>query len=389
VARTLREDSALRAIYEQQLRLTERLTNPLVGRDLREFLGTGDGAVEIPDGNVQFFPPSVSHETELIKKLYGSSPIPDGFVLADEMVRRIRVGELDLTPRAESGWYDHQTWALEPLVIPDRMPEAPSLSLDDEYRELLVELFKGLLTLTRETHIKQLEVPIAGAAWGGEPEVVIEIAPELSAEPLPTFYLRRALGYRFVRGVLEESFGPGELDGMHRLTADGPVDSPLGEELADMEALFLGAHAKVSRQLGCPTDPTVGDEVAADAVARRFTGWAGNAGADPDLRRDVRTMVPVFYDIERGKTKVWVFLGWSNRPIWVSFARRPGVTVLGRDGRPAAKPPTIEWGGLPADIFYPVTAEVYVDRILDRDGFRKLCDTHGTRSAILRELAGA
>ncbi len=90
----------------------------------------------------------------------------------------------------ESGWYDYQTWALEALVIPERMAEGERLELDDEYRKLLLELFKGLLTLTRETHIKQLEIPMVGAALGGR-EVYIDIAPALAAEPLATFYLRR------------------------------------------------------------------------------------------------------------------------------------------------------------------------------------------------------
>ena len=47
--------------------------------------------------------------------------------------------------------------ALEPLVIPDQMPEAKHLRMDDSYKKELAKLFKALLALTRETHIKQLE----------------------------------------------------------------------------------------------------------------------------------------------------------------------------------------------------------------------------------------
>lgn len=174
-----------------------------------------------------------------MKKLYGVQPIPEGFVLADELIRRIRSSERDLEPRTESGWYDYQTWALEALVIPERMPEGTRLALDREYRKLLLELFKGLLTLTRETHIKQLELPSLGAARGSR-EVCIDIAPALAAEPLVTFYLRRALGYRYVRGVLEDTFGPGELERLHRLTPVGPAPTSLARELIDIETLFLG-----------------------------------------------------------------------------------------------------------------------------------------------------
>ena len=118
--------------------------------------------------------PSSETPDPIIKKLIGSRPIPDGFVLADEVVRRIRSSELALAPRAESGWYDYQTWALKALVLPERMPEGERLRLDAGYTTLLDDLFKGLLTLTRETHVKQLEMPIAGAAGPGR-EVFIDI----------------------------------------------------------------------------------------------------------------------------------------------------------------------------------------------------------------------
>jgi hypothetical protein len=35
---------------------------------------------------------------------------------------------------------------------------------------------------------------------------------------------------------------------------------------------------------------------------------------------------------------------------------------------------------------YPVMAEVYVNEILDRDQFRRHCDTYQTQSAILANL---
>jgi hypothetical protein len=47
-----------------------------------------------------------------------------------------------------------------------------------------------VLALTRETHVKQLEIPAPGAAPfpGGKPPVIINIATELSAEPLVSYY---------------------------------------------------------------------------------------------------------------------------------------------------------------------------------------------------------
>jgi hypothetical protein len=323
LASALQADPSARAVYEGHLRLLSGLTNPFATHDLRGFLKVRDqGTADPPEKGIRFFPPSIGHETELIKKLYGNRPIPEGFVLVDEMIRRIRSRALDLEPRAESGWYDYQTWALEALVIPERMPEGGRLQLDDEYRKLLIELFKGLLALTRETHIKQLEFPLVGAAMRGR-ELYIDIAPALAAEPLVTFYLRRALGYRYVRGVLEDTFGPGQLERLHRLTPGGPVPTSLAEDLTGIETLFLGAHVSVSQQLGLAPDAASGADLSANATAERFAAWARAPHFDPDLSQDLRAMIPVFYDVERRKTKVWAFLGWSSRPITVSFARAP------------------------------------------------------------------
>jgi len=389
VASALRADPSARVTYESHLRFVSRLTNPFANPDLRKFLEACDqGNVDAAEEGIRFFPPSVAHETEIIKKLFGTQPMPGSFVLVDEMIRRIRSRELDLEPRDESGWYDYQTWAMEALVIPERMPEGERLQLDKEYRKLLLELFKGLLTLTRETHIKQLEMPLCGAAMPGR-EIYIDIAPALSAEPLVTFYLRRALGYRYIHAVLEDTFGPGQLERLHRLTQAGPAPKCLAEELADIEMLFLGAHVSVSKELGLAPNTASGSDASASAAADRFAAWARELNSDSDLGLDLRAMVPVFYDVERRKPKVWAFLGWSRRPITVSFARPPQATILDLSGKSPQDHPCIRWGTLHADLLYPVTAELYVDQILDRDEFRRLCDACGTRSEIMRRLGVA
>jgi hypothetical protein len=76
--------------------------------------------------------------------------------------------------------------------------------MNDRYREQLAELFKAILSLTRETHVKQLYIPMEGCAMGRrDPDVVV--VPELTVEPIPTYYLRRAEGYDFVRDVLDNA----------------------------------------------------------------------------------------------------------------------------------------------------------------------------------------
>jgi len=386
LVQALHRDAALRKTYEQYLALVARLTNPLVAErpDLRKALGEIDARRAIAvDKGIWFFPPSRAHETELVKKLFGDRPVPPGFDLQEELVRRIRTGQLNLAPTPESGWYDHQTWALEPLVVPEKTNEASRLRLSDTYRKHLIELFKGLQALTRETHIKQLEIAEVGGGMPPREPIVIAVRPELAAEPLCTYYLRRAGAYLFVRQAIVSIFGEAALARMKRLRADGPVGRPLGAELADMESLFRGAHAVTSRQLGRAPDPK--DGTPADEAS--FRQWSATMADDVDLAGDSRMMVPVFYDILRKKTKVWVVLGWTKKNVVVSFAKEPVATVLDAAGAPVGPSRvTVRFASEVHALIQPVVAEVYVTRILNREEFRRHCDTYKTRSAILSNL---
>jgi hypothetical protein len=173
-------DDELAEQYAAATSLAEKLTNPSVWSDLRATAATLEkGHTRGLSRPLSFFPPSRAHETELIKKLYGDRPIPEGFNLADEMIRRIRNGTLDLRPTATSGWYDHQTYALEALASPESMPEGRHLTLEESYRKELGALFRALLGLTRETHVKQLEIAPASAAMCGR-EVALHISPQLT-----------------------------------------------------------------------------------------------------------------------------------------------------------------------------------------------------------------
>ena len=390
IVKALNDDRDARTAYAACLDLVARLTNPLSPDypDLRVLLAAADrGSTAIPERGLYFFPPSRAHETDLIKKLYGDRPIPEGFSLVDTMISGIQDGRLALRPTADSGWYDYQTWALESLVIPDKAPEARHLELDPSYRKQLLELFKGILAMTRETHVKQLELPLAGAAR--MPKLIIRIAPELSAEPLATYYLRRAQSYSYIRKTLENTFGAPALEKIQRLTAGGAVPSPLAEELPMMENLFYGAYVTACRQLGMnPTasaypSPGKGEETAAAA----FVAWQKKLAGDPDVGQDARMMVPLFYDVNRRKTKVWVFMGWSTRPVEVSFAARPTTTVFDPKGKQVSDPTSLlRFESIHFQLAYPVSAEVYATRILNRHEFREHCDRYRTRSAILDNL---
>jgi hypothetical protein len=272
--------------YHAWLRLNARLTNP-------------PNALTLWDAGKRpaFLPSSRSREVTLFQKLFEDQPIPNGFDLMAELIRRVRAGQVSLKPTDSSGWYDHQTWALESLIAPDRVAERNRLELGQRYRKYLEDLFRGALALTRETHIKQVRGGFGGGC-GRMWEQPIWVGPDLALEPLPSLYARRATSYRFVRLVLEEAFGVEALGRLHRLTPEGPTSIGLAEELAWIENLFAGAAATANRNVGMP--PGDDDETTVPC----FTAWRAKLGTDQDVGRDARMMVPVFYDVVRKQMKV-------------------------------------------------------------------------------------
>jgi hypothetical protein len=397
-AAALGRDPAARATYLAALDLAARLTNPRAGPDLRSLLDDVP-AETVPSTPPAFLPPSLSHEAVLVERLFGDRPIPDGFDLAAELVARVRSGQMSLAPTASSGWYDHLAWSLEPLIRPDAVPESGRLSLGGRYREHLGEVFKGMLALARETQVKQLKAAVAGAK--GLRETVIHVAPDLSVEPLAELYRRRAACYRYVRGVLEEAFGPATLRNLHRLTPEGPVEPDLAGELTAMERLFEGAYRVACREIGHP--PGDGAE---DVAVAAFREWAKSLDRDAELGRDGRMMVPVFHDVGRKRTKVWAFLGWDRTLLNVRYETEPTVVSCERDVRPRhsadgtdrparrvvpgtdpAALPRVEFQREWCEAATPVFAEVYVERLMDRDEFRRFCDLHPTREVILANLS--
>ena len=269
------------------------------------------------------------------------------------------------------------------------MPEGKRLALDESYRQELVGLFKALLALTRETHVKQLEMPMAGAAAMPR-KVVLYVTPRLTLEPLATYYLRRARSYRFVREVCEQAFDRKGVEHLQRLTAAGPVNLSLMAELRLMEGLFYGAYLRTCEEIGIEpeADPSLGSSNDANADRALLGAWLGSVGKDPDLGNDIRMMVPVFYDIPRRKVKVWAVLGIATRPLDVSYVTLPTVEQIeGPDGK-LIKPPDVEavFEGDSHRIAYIATAEVYVSRLLNRKEFREHCYRYKTYQAIVSRL---
>jgi len=378
--------------YRKYMELVEKMTNPFIKSDLRPLFKTNISVKKTV--KFAFLPPSRSFETDLVNKLYGEKagfkPIPEGFNLAEKLIEEIQAGRIDMTPKANSGWYDYQAFSLEPLILTDKFTEAKKIKFTKEYRKELKEFFKSFLALTRETHIKQLECPIVGCAMFPEPRKnTITLSPDLTLEPLASFYLRRARSYNFIHHVLLNAFGEENLKKMHRLAAEGPVEKNLSQELAEMEGLFFGAALQAAAEIGCtlkltPLDGSGRDEKSDLAFARN---WLRHASEDPDIEKDNRMMVPVLYDIGRNRIKVWVFLGFEKKPFSAAFLSPPKVTVFNNKSK-KLDPSQYElnYEEQIETLVYPVFAEIYVNQLLNRNEFRRLCDRYQTRSKILKAL---
>jgi len=76
---------------------------------------------------------------------------------------------------------------------------------------------------------------------------------------------------------------------------------------------------------------------------------------------------------------VWAILGWAARELHVGFAGEPAARVLKGHVTVRFFPETHQ-------LAYPVFAEAYVSRLLDRDEFRAHCDRHKTAARILQHL---
>jgi hypothetical protein len=202
-------------------------------------------------------------------------------------------------------------------------------------------------------------------------------------EPLAPYYLRRAESYRFIHRVLEEAFDEGGLGNMRRMTADGPSNLLLHNELKLLQNIFHGAYLMVCDELGMAPDSS---KEGNDKGREVFRMWVASVEQDPELSRDVRMMVPVFYDVQRKQMKVWTVLGLAAKKLRVSFAKPPDIKAAVDESGHKLEPGEIYYQSVEHRLAYFVTGEVYVNCLLDRREFRKHCDQYKTAEAIRRNL---
>jgi hypothetical protein len=224
----------------------------------------------------------------------------------DALIQAIQSGTIDLTPTKLSGFYDRQLYAFETLLRPERGTESQHLLLTRAYQQKLVEKFKSVLTRSTETSAKQLFIL--------NPEIFelksVYISPRLVVEPFPTFYLRTARAYAFLRSFLSAVLGAEALDTTPRVLEGGKAATgSIGSELNAKIRLLYGLHLLAAESIGMGAELSQEERSTlstddAESEARR---WLDSWKKDADVATDPRVMVPLSRD-DRGIT-YWVVAG--------------------------------------------------------------------------------
>lgn len=350
---------------------------------------------EFPHCNpgVAAFPASESAENRMMRRLLCGGELAEGETLLDGLIRKIQTGELDLTPRADSGFYDQQLYALETLLVPDKASESAHLLLTRAYKEKLVETFKSLLIQTRETHVKQISIVNSRVSSASLEPIEYTVYPKLVVEPFPTFYLRTARAYRFLEGVLNAALGPEFLQGTARLVEDGSrAELTLAEELLEKQELLYGLHAVSADSIGMAPE-LAEDELVAfplETAREAARSWLASAMDDADVLRDPRVSLPVAIETDGGVDYAiyWAVVGVKVLHLQASFPDSHRPEIVSSDYHCTQK------GWAPYEPHLLVEQTIQVRRRADlppltREELRALCDEHDTADAIAAAFESA
>jgi len=374
LASAIEKSDQLSKQYTNLVNFYGRMSNPM---KISSLIDLANGK---QTGSFSVLPSSTTKENELFAKAFPMG-VPDSANLMAELIRAIRNGTIDLEPNDDSGWYDHQIFALETMLMPERGAESNKLLLTKKYKQRLLEAFKALLTKRRETHARQIMATVDAKA--APPDF---IQPRLRVEPNPTFYLRTARAYNFLETFLKSVDNSGHLTEAHGLTRDGERDLALSMELAQIRDRFYGLYLVSCEDIGMKhelSNEEVGDPNRAKKVA---LDWLEQVDTDPDLSRDTRVCVPAFVSQMKNETIMWGTLGVRLAMLEVEYETAPSIRADENS----------EWEIVENYKLGKVTYLIPVDefsefrlsgrRVLNRKEFRKTCDEHKTKEAILENL---
>jgi hypothetical protein len=395
LVRILEQDAALAADCRRAARFYGQLTNPLARLTIADLAGSdltskqalarlrAEKGVKL--GGSALFPPSTSRENELFARLFPRGT-PTGSNLMKELVLAIRSGKVDLTPRPESGWYDHQVYALETLLMPERGEERHKLLLTKPYKKRMLEAFQALITTRRETHARELFGETTASV-----KVPDEFAPRLRLEPCPSYYLRTARSYDFLHDFLTTEVGPTALKELHGLHSDGERGRDLLTELEWMRQLFYGFYLVSCDDIGLApqlAEGEAGNELDRVACYASAEEWLRQVADELDLAEDTRVAIPIYVDPARGTSRLWVTLGVRLTKLQADYVKPPRIKPAEGEGDWQV----VEgWQLAPSNYLIAVDEFAEVEaRALEppnREELRQLCDEHQTKEKILAALA--
>jgi hypothetical protein len=386
IAAALAADEALRRDYERAVAFYARLTNPPACRTMTNLAGAQ------PEDLAAFLPPASMREDDLFKRLFPQG-IPPNAGLMRELIRRVRAGEVDLTPRADGGWYDRQTYALETLLLTDESEERAKVAFNASYKRRLLSAFAALLTKRRETHVAHTSVLELSEPGPSLPKP--EIRPRLRLEPCLSYYLRTARAYGFLADFLESTVGDDGLRALHGLREGGERPPDLATELQSIRELFYGCYLVGAEDLGMKPRLAPDEPVDAARCREAALAWIAHAYDDSDLACDTRVCVPIASDPNRGITRLWSTLGVRLQKLRVDYSgsyphyRRAGSGEPWANFSPGSRPSSPPMP-VSAEYLIPVDdfAEIELQRLgtLTRAEFRAVCDRARTHDAIVEAL---
>ncbi len=353
--------------YGSLVALYSRLTNPLRS-SLVDRLDASPTEC-LAKGPAAFLSRSRTVEIALFEQLYPDG-IPAGANLMQDLVDAIRSGKLDLTPKPEDGWYQHQELALETLLVTDKSEERSKIGFTGRYKKRLQEAFETLLVEHRETHVKQAD----GASGSAGPPPV----PEFRLEPMATVYVRHARSYVFLEAALDAAYGKALLDGGTPVAATGTEKESLRDRIHRARDLFYGLYLVASFDIGMtPKLAVSGDPDAASwhGLMNDADHWLQTVASDPMVSADVRVLVPIAA-LDSGRMRYWAVIGVRTTLASYSF-------IQGTDMKAPLDAANELRVALPTEQFLEVTSSSVP---LSRDEFRALCDTNRTAEQIAAAL---
>ena len=355
--------------YLQLTQLYARLTNPLRS-SLADMLDVAATPACLALPRQAFIGRSATPEVALFERLYPNG-VPANADLMGDLVKAIRAGTVDLAPRADDGWYQHQLFALETLLVTDKSEERAKIAFMARYKKRLQEAFSTMLVQHRETHAKQADTTTPVSVASTPP------TPHFRAEPMATVYVRHARSYVFLESALDAALGAAVLDVAPAVDALGATTDTLRARLRRARDLFFGLYVVACQDIGlkislaAPGDPP---QTEWTALAEKADDWLQGLSRDPLASSDVRVMVPIAA-LESGKYKYWAVVGVRGTLAGYSY-------IEGMDTSPP-KPADQTRAWLATEQFVEVVSS---PSPMTRDEFRALCDEKKSADAIKAAL---